>query len=221
MLLPWLAYTHDVEYNPKAASAATGVSASTLRSWERRYGLPAPKRSKSGRRLYADTDIAVIQRMASLLETGMAASQAAKAIQNAEPYSIVADPLRHTTLLLTLSKVASLFPNGSINIFDRDFRYVFAEGLGLAAIGLSSHDLVGRTIDELFPSDQVAAVAAHYRAAFDGESVQFELEVAGHRYLIAAGPLDVEDGVVQTIIAVAQDLTPGNVVLAARQPTSG
>jgi len=202
-----------MEYNPKAASAATGVSESTLRTWERRYGLPKPKRSKSGRRLYSDLDIAVIQRMALMLDTGLAASQAAKAILNVAPSSIVADQARQGTLLLTLSKVANLFPNGSINIFDRDFRYVFAEGLGLAAIGLSSHDLVGRSLEELFSPEQVAAVAPHYGAAFSGESVQFELDLAGHRYLIAAGPLDVEHGVVQTIIAVAQDLTPSNVVL--------
>ena len=151
----------------------------------------------------------------------MAASQAAKAIQNVEPSSIMVDQARQGTLLLTLSKVASLFPNGSINIFDRDFRYVFAEGLGLAAIGVSSNDLIGRTLEELFSPEQVAAVAPHYGAAFNGESVQFELEVAGHRYLIAAGPLDVEDGVVQTIIAVAQDLTPSNKVLPASKPLSG
>jgi hypothetical protein len=159
--------------------------------------------------------------MALLLETGLAASQAAKAIQNVEPSSIIVDQARPGTLLLTLSKVANLFPNGSINIFDRDFRYVFAEGLGLAAIGLSSNDLVGRTLEELFSANEVAVVEPHYRAAFSGESVQFELEVAGHRYLIAAGPLDVEDGVVQTIIAVAQNLTPGNVVLAVSEPPSG
>ena len=202
-----------MEYNPKAAAAATGITESTLSSWERRYGLPKPKRSKSGRRLYTEADIAIIQRMALLLETGIAASQAARAIQDAERPSIIAEPGRHRTLLLTLSKVANLFPNGSINIFDRDFRYIFAEGLGLGAIGLSSTDLVGRTIEELFSPDQVAAVAPHYNAAFAGESVQFELVVAGHRYLIATGPLDVEDGVVQTIVAVAQDLTPDNVVL--------
>jgi len=74
-----------------------------------------------------------------------------------------------------------------------------AEGLGLAASGLSSHDLVGRTLAELFSPEQVAAEAPRYSAAFAGTSVQFELVVAGHLYLIATGPLDVEDGVVQTI----------------------
>ena len=36
-----------------------------------------------------------------------------------------------------LSRVLDRFPNGSINIFDSELRYLFAGGEGLAAAGLS------------------------------------------------------------------------------------
>jgi DNA-binding transcriptional MerR regulator len=40
-----------------AAAAMLGVSPSTLRSWERRYGFPRPLRSPGGHRLFSLTEI--------------------------------------------------------------------------------------------------------------------------------------------------------------------
>jgi DNA-binding transcriptional MerR regulator/methylmalonyl-CoA mutase cobalamin-binding subunit len=68
-----------MQYTVQAASRATGVSPARLRTWERRYGIPRPARSATGRRLYEDDDIAVIRRMAALVEAGVPAAQAADA----------------------------------------------------------------------------------------------------------------------------------------------
>ena len=176
---------------------------STLRTWERRYGVPNPNRDARGNRLYSEQDLSMVEEMANLLERGMSASVAATVVgtRPADPQSA------HMTLLVTLSKVAAHFPNGSINIFDRDLRYTFAEGLGLKAVGLSSGSLVGRSLDELFPAESVEIVRPYYERAFAGESVLFELSVFGRRYSMAAGPLEVSPEGVSTILAVAQDIT--------------
>src|SRR4051812_33904302 len=71
-------------YTVKAAARATGVSASRLRTWERRYGIPHPDRADSGRRLYDEDDLMVIRRMAALVEAGLSAAQAAEAAQARE-----------------------------------------------------------------------------------------------------------------------------------------
>jgi DNA-binding transcriptional MerR regulator len=63
----------------QAAARATGVHESRLRTWERRYGVPRPKRSAVGRRLYDEGDIALIRRMAALVDAGIAPAQAAAA----------------------------------------------------------------------------------------------------------------------------------------------
>jgi methanogenic corrinoid protein MtbC1 len=68
-----------MKYTVQAASRATGVSPARLRTWERRYGIPQPERSATGRRLYEDDDLAVIRRMAALVEAGVPAAQAAEA----------------------------------------------------------------------------------------------------------------------------------------------
>ena len=64
----------------RAAARATGVSEGRLRTWERRYGIPKPARSDTGRRLYDDDDLAMIRRMFALTEAGLAAAEAAEAV---------------------------------------------------------------------------------------------------------------------------------------------
>jgi len=68
-----------MRYSVKAAAIATGMSESRLRTWERRYGIPKPGRSATGRRLYDENDLAVIRRMAALVTAGVPASEAAEA----------------------------------------------------------------------------------------------------------------------------------------------
>lgn len=61
----------------RAAALATGVSEDRLRTWERRYGVPAPPRGGTGRRLYGEEDLAVVRRMAALVDSGLSAASAA------------------------------------------------------------------------------------------------------------------------------------------------
>ena len=70
-----------MHYTVKGTATATGVSESRLRTWERRYGVPAPERTDSGQRRYSDGDIAVVRRMAALILSGVSASNAADAVR--------------------------------------------------------------------------------------------------------------------------------------------
>lgn len=49
----------------------TGIPADTIRAWERRYGVPRPQRTASGRRLYSEADLEVIRQLRQR-ETGAA-----------------------------------------------------------------------------------------------------------------------------------------------------
>jgi MerR family transcriptional regulator, light-induced transcriptional regulator len=64
-------------YRVTAVERMTRIPASTLRSWERRYGLPRPSRAASGQRLYSDQDVAVIRFLDRRRIEGMSVSQAA------------------------------------------------------------------------------------------------------------------------------------------------
>ncbi len=64
-------------------AARTGVPATTLRAWERRYGLVTPARSRAAYRGYQATDLDKIIAMRALVDAGVPARRAA---------SIVLDP---------------------------------------------------------------------------------------------------------------------------------
>jgi MerR family transcriptional regulator, light-induced transcriptional regulator len=70
-------------YRVNAVERMTRIPASTLRSWERRYGWPRPRRAASGQRLYSDHDVAVIRFLDRRRLEGMSMSQAASLLRSA------------------------------------------------------------------------------------------------------------------------------------------
>lgn len=58
----------------------TGVSAHTLRAWEKRFGLLRPVRTSSGYRLYSAQDAARVTHMQELRQAGVSADQAASRV---------------------------------------------------------------------------------------------------------------------------------------------
>jgi DNA-binding transcriptional MerR regulator len=68
-------------YPIRTVARLTGVTAVTLRAWERRYGLPAPHRTPSGHRLYSPDQVERIRRVVQLLDQGMSVSQAAERVR--------------------------------------------------------------------------------------------------------------------------------------------
>src|SRR5215218_3554145 len=70
-------------YRVAAVERMTRIPASTLRSWERRYGWPRPLRADSGQRLYSDHDVAVIRFLDRRRDEGMSMSQATGLLDSA------------------------------------------------------------------------------------------------------------------------------------------
>lgn len=56
----------------------TGVPATTLRQWERRYGVPNPERTPSGYRMYSPLDMACIEFIKNHILDGIPVSRAAQ-----------------------------------------------------------------------------------------------------------------------------------------------
>ena len=87
-------------YNIKAVVQQTQLNISTLRAWEQRYGVPRPKRSDHGHRLYSQRDVAIIKWLKQCTEEGLAISQAVIMLRDLdtpcppEPVQITAPPLR-------------------------------------------------------------------------------------------------------------------------------
>lgn len=63
-------------FNLKAVIQMTGLSADTLRAWERRYHLPEPERTPGGQRIYSQRDISILQWLMIKQSEGLSISNA-------------------------------------------------------------------------------------------------------------------------------------------------
>ncbi|HDR7792557.1 TPA: MerR family transcriptional regulator [Bacillus luti] len=68
--------TLNGKYNIKAVSNIIGVQPSTLRAWERRYQIIAPKRNDAGHRLYTEEHIRILKWLVEKVSSGMMIGQA-------------------------------------------------------------------------------------------------------------------------------------------------
>lgn len=111
------------------------------------------------------------------------------------------------------------FPDGAVNVFDRDLRFLYVAGTGLSRIGLQPEQLIGHWLDELFP-EIVASVKPFFDRAFDGETVTFSLSVVGREYGIRAWPLAEAAGAIPAVVAIAREAparSPAAEELTSRQ----
>jgi methanogenic corrinoid protein MtbC1 len=69
-------------FNTKAVARETGVPADTFRAWERRYGVPRPRRTAGGHRLYSERDIAIIRWLRDRTDDGVNISHAVMLLSN-------------------------------------------------------------------------------------------------------------------------------------------
>lgn len=71
-------------FNLKAVVQQTGLKPDTLRAWERRYGLPAPRRSAGRHRLYSQRDIDTVKWLMARQREGLSISRAVELWQQIE-----------------------------------------------------------------------------------------------------------------------------------------
>lgn len=64
----------------QVAAELSGIPAATLRAWERRYGVPVPRRTASAYRLYTVEDVELLRRMRNLVDDGVSPAEAARVV---------------------------------------------------------------------------------------------------------------------------------------------
>lgn len=124
----------------------------------------------------------------------------------------------HLTGTLT-RLVLENFPNGAVVLFDRDLRYLFAEGSGLAVHGLTRQMLVGRTIYEAWPESIASTIESQYRAVLQGEDVDLDVPYAGSLVATHGVPIVDEAGNVIAGLIITQDITELRLATDARLAT--
>src|SRR5260370_22184897 len=78
--------SHRPLYSIGAASKALGVPAATLRTWQDRYGVVRPERSRGGQRLYSEDQLEQLRFLAEHVAAGLSPADA---------HRLLAEPLTH------------------------------------------------------------------------------------------------------------------------------
>jgi methanogenic corrinoid protein MtbC1 len=75
-------FATDPIYNMKAVEQQTGISAPTLRAWERRYQLIEPQRTPGRYRLYSERDVALLRWVRDRMNEGLTISRVAAMLES-------------------------------------------------------------------------------------------------------------------------------------------
>lgn len=94
-------------YRIQVAAELSGTPPATLRAWERRYGVPAPRRTTTAYRLYTADDVNLVRRMNELVVSGVAPSDAARMVLSSEspPSERRPDEVEHEPFMLAQQRL--------------------------------------------------------------------------------------------------------------------
>lgn len=112
-------------FNLKAVVQETGLKPDTLRAWERRYGLPDPRRTHGGHRLYTRRDIDTLKWLIARQEDGLSISRAVSTWQ-----ALLAedkDPLQEAQESFVLEPVATAYAPVEIGSTLNDLRQAWID----------------------------------------------------------------------------------------------
>jgi diguanylate cyclase (GGDEF)-like protein/PAS domain S-box-containing protein len=107
-----------------------------------------------------------------------------------------------------LQGVVRHLPNGAVLLFDRDLRYLMADGeLLCGSVGLSREALVGRTLFEVSSPMTILISEQHYRDALAGKTSTFEMVRHDKTFALTTVPVRDGRGEVTAGMAMIYDVT--------------
>ena len=105
-----------------------------------------------------------------------------------------------------LRTIADNFPNSYLSIIEKDFTVGFTSGQAFKKTGLDANQFIGLSIDQVF-GEQTAFVKERFSQTFEGKETSFELFTNNQHQLYKTVPLVNEDGTINRILSVAEDIT--------------
>jgi PAS domain S-box-containing protein len=99
------------------------------------------------------------------------------------------------------------FPNGSVLLFDRELRFLLAEGEGVRAGGFEPEQLKGKTITEVLSPDVCKIIEPLYQSALAGETKVSEMTFADRTHQVYTLPVKNEQGEIFAGMVMSQDIT--------------
>ena len=167
-------------------SEATDVPPATLRSWERRYGIPTPQRSATGRRQYDQEQVAIVRQLKARVDRGERISKAVKSIGLAPPDQAVIKQFDQQQSIWTSLRAQMI---SSVECYDEmALNEVYSEALALFPVNVVTNSLLRPVLQTLGDrwADRITGVAEeHFFTGFLRGKIG---ALAHHRRTYGHGP---------------------------------
>lgn len=102
--------------------------------------------------------------------------------------------------------LARNFPGGAVLVFDRDLRFLAADGVALERIGYSRGVLEGRLLVDAVPPEAYEKLEPAYRAALEGHEFSLHYETTGRTFALSFAPVRSGEAITGGLV-IAQDVT--------------
>jgi DNA-binding transcriptional MerR regulator len=182
-----------MSWTPRAVAAMLGISPTTLRTWDQRYGLGPSDRTAGGHRRYRDDEVDQLRRMIALTARGVAPADAARRSRQHTPAS--PQPTRPELTADAVRSVRRGFLTAAERLDEPRVRR-------LAAELITGHGVVAAWEAVLAPFLIGLGERVHKR----GTGVEVEhLASAGLLHALRAVPHPERDGVLTALLSCAPD----------------
>jgi DNA-binding transcriptional MerR regulator len=166
-------------YPIRTISELTGVPTTTLRAWERRYGLLKPERTAKGHRLYSSEDIDLVKEIVRLLKSNHTISEAIRIIKNPEQASVPASEDNDHWLVFQQRLLKSIE-----NFNEQNLDTTYNEALSIYPIDMVTEKViipVLRQIGERWQQREAGIAEEHFFSAFLRNKLGARLHHESHR----------------------------------------
>jgi len=103
--------------------------------------------------------------------------------------------------------LASNIPECDLYLFDKDHRYILADGTEMRRHGMTKEYFEGKTVNEAWNKEMHKVLHPVYKAALEGTDVSREFTYEGESYYIQAKPVINDDNEVYAGMALVQNIT--------------
>ncbi|WP_143959373.1 PAS domain-containing sensor histidine kinase [Litoribacter populi] len=103
--------------------------------------------------------------------------------------------------------IAENFPKGTVDVLDKDLRYIYTEGKEYQHLGMNPKELIGSFHLLKYEAEVAVEAKTHLDAVLRGETVMYEISYGGQHYLKSGVPLTNADGEIDRILLVTQNIT--------------
>ena len=103
--------------------------------------------------------------------------------------------------------IAQNFPDGTINVLDKNFAYIFADGKEFVRSGIDRNKVIGLNYISLLPDEYREQVKIELNRVLEGLPRTFEIVSRGNTYIMTAVPLYDGEEIINRLLLVEKNIT--------------